>query len=74
MIKIFFTKEIISRNKSFIYEKIGLDSDLVFIKTLKFILVQNHIIVSEGIGANNLPLFDDDKSVFKKSFLLPEKN
>ena len=47
-IKIFFTKEIISRNKSFIYTKISLNSDLVFIKTLMLILVHNHRIVSEG--------------------------
>ena len=34
-IKIFYTKETISRNKLFIYKKINLNSDLVFIKTLK---------------------------------------
>ena len=47
MIKIFFMKEMISRNKSFIYNKISLNSDLVFIKTLMLIPVHNHRTVSE---------------------------
>ena len=48
MIMIFFTKENISRYKSFKYKKINLKSDLVYIKTLKLILVHNHRVVSEG--------------------------
>ena len=47
MIKIFCTKENVSRNKSFIYNKLSLNSDLVFIKTLKLILVHNYRTVSK---------------------------
>ena len=46
------------------------NSDLVIIKTLmlkEFTTVERFL---KGIGANNLPLFYDGKSVFKKKFLL----
>ena len=45
---IFFMKENISRYKLFKYKKIILNSDLIFIKTLKLTLVHNHGAVSKG--------------------------
>ena len=47
-ITIFFTKENISRYKSFKYKKIKLNSELIYIKTLKFILAHNHRAASKG--------------------------
>ena len=46
-ITIFFMKENISIHKSFKYKKMNLNSDLVYIKTLKLILFHNHRAVSE---------------------------
>ena len=47
MITIFFMKENISRHKLFKDKKINLNSDLVFIKTLKLILVHTYRAVSK---------------------------